>query len=100
MILIKNLPNTSHLTCECGSWLDHWEKFSQKKAHKCSAMLCTEVQNLVGAHVRKTGMPDSEVYIVPLCPHCHKRKDSFAVSSNTIFVSADPRKTCNKPKLK
>jgi hypothetical protein len=49
-----NVTGTSDKTCNCDSWLDHWETFSGQKATVCGVNGCSK-SDVVGAHVRKYG---------------------------------------------
>ena len=90
---VKNLNGTSANKCNCGSWLEHWEKFSEKKRGTCSKVGCA-AKATVGAHVQKDGSTDEAWYIVPLCDGCNKGVKSFEVE--TTLVSANVSKTCGK----
>ena len=64
---IKNVPDTSGLTCKCNGWLLHWEKMSSNKATYCVVDGCTEKATL-GAHIKilnDVNFPG--VYILPMC---------------------------------
>ena len=94
---VKNLNGTSQTTCKCGSWLEHWENFSGKKAPKyCVVSECTK-KNLVGAHVQKDSYADKGWYIIPICKSCNgKHGQDLIISDSTTLVSANKRKTCDK----
>ena len=64
---VKNINGTSDNTCKCGSWLDHWKKFSgQSLPTYCPETKCIQKPE-VGAHVQKDSSTDSSWYIVPFC---------------------------------
>ena len=47
---VKNINGTSAYTCKCGSWLDHWKKFSgQSLSNYCSEE--TVLKNQKWAHM-------------------------------------------------
>lgn len=57
--------------CICGSWIKHWEKFSENTAEVCTGVGCNHVAE-VRAHVIEA--IDSNIidyndscFIVPLC---------------------------------
>lgn len=89
---IKNINGTSQTTCNCGSWLKHWERFSGKRASYCSEIQCMG-RNLVGAHVQKAYSEDKKWYIVPLCQTHNMAKGALNVG-NTEFVFANKSETC------
>ncbi|TDX00383.1 hypothetical protein EDB95_1405 [Dinghuibacter silviterrae] len=93
---IKNISGTSELDCVCGSWLKHWENFSGKTATYCGEQYCTETKNLVGAHVRRVDISDSNRYILPLCAKHNKSKEELEVFSKYTLVSANTGETCEK----
>jgi hypothetical protein len=61
---IKNINGTAENKCSCGSWLDHWRRFSGQGAYFCSVLGCSSI-DLIGAHIQKNG--DQSWYICPLC---------------------------------
>ena len=71
-IYVKNKKNTSDKkpSSEYTSWSDFWEKKKNKKADKCERLHCTKTDNIVGAHVIKSGEGAKE-YILPLCKDCN-----------------------------
>lgn len=94
---IKNINGTSDNTCKCGSWLDHWKKFSsQSLPTYCPEEKCTQKPE-VGAHVQKDSSTDSRWYIIPLCKtHNGKTGETLNVSDIVKFVSANVKETCGK----
>jgi hypothetical protein len=97
MTKVKIVSGTTSKSCSCGSWLEHWDNFSNEKAILCSAKLCLERQ-LVGTHVKKVYHADNAQYIIPLC-QLHDLSDKMIeISGNYILVSADPKVTCVKAK--
>jgi hypothetical protein len=92
---LNNINGTSAPACSCGSWLEHWTKFSgQSIPVLCPAFMCMEKIE-AGAHVQKDGT--EEWYIVPLCKN-HSAKTGESISVNDYFplVSADVSATCGK----
>lgn len=92
---VKNINGTSDNVCNCGSWLAHWEKFSNKTAGLCTEKDCIESAE-VGAHVQKDSLTDSSWYIVPLCKKHNATKDPLDLVGTTTFVSANVSNTCGK----
>lgn len=86
-ILVQNVNGSDRWKCPSGydSWLDYWEKQTDRKAHYCAATDCYHSDNLVGAHVRKI-FGDNSVFIVPLCSSCNQRTKSFYVNEDLVPV--------------
>lgn len=94
MAIVKNLKGTSDKKCNCGSWLEHWERFTNSKTTTCSVLGCFS-NNIVGGHVQKVG-PDNTHYIIPLCQSHNMSSDEMVVSSFLSFASANKSLTCEK----
>ena len=93
---VKNIPFTQNATCNCKSWLEHWEKFSKRTATDCSIVNCDDPQ-LVGAHVEMVGFSKHFWYVIPLCEKCRDIQDEeLEVKTDVIFVSANVFETCMK----
>lgn len=90
---IKNINGTSDTKCKCGSWLDHWKKFSKSSISYCQEVNCYS-KDLVGAHVQKANSSDDNWYIIPLCTNHNQSVGELEVLSSTEFVSANKKKTC------
>jgi len=90
---IKNINGTSHDACACGSWMQHWEKFSGQKTTFCLAVGCVG-KDLVGAHVQKAGANDDNWYICPLCTLHNEKAKELEVSDAYKLVPADVAETC------
>ena len=92
---IKNINGTSQSTCSCGSWLNHWERFSGQSVTYCPASGCLQT-DLVGAHVQKDNSSDDKWYIYPLC-NAHNQSTGVIDASDTYkLVSANKRETCGR----
>lgn len=86
---VKNISGTSNNTCNCESWLEHWERFGGQSISKyCSEKSCRNKPE-IGAHVQKTSVLDKNWYIVPLCKECNKRILAFELVSSVKLVSAN-----------
>ncbi|GEO81425.1 hypothetical protein ROR02_15560 [Pararhodospirillum oryzae] len=99
-VSVKNANGTSDLKCKCGSWIAHWEKYSEEEAVFCCVEGCLEEAEH-GAHVviSKTGLndPEKHFYIVPMChKHNIQRGKEFVVNAETAFVWANKAKTCDR----
>jgi hypothetical protein len=94
MATVKNINGTSGLKCKCGSWLDHWKKFSGQKVNYCVEVNCRE-KEVLGAHVQKSGIYyDDAWYIVPLCAKHNQATASLQISDAVKLVPANKALTC------
>lgn len=94
---LNNINGTSDMTCTCGSWLNHWRKFSNQPVPAlCPVLGCLEKTEL-GAHVQKDSSTDKNWYIVPLCKiHNGQTSKSIDVRDSTKLASANVKETCGK----
>lgn len=94
---VKNLNGTSDNSCNCGSWLKHWENFSgQSLPTYCCESSCMN-KPTVGAHVQKDSSTDESWYIIPLCStHNADKGQTLEIQSSTKLVSANVAATCGK----
>ncbi len=94
---VKNINGTSDNTCKCGTWLDHWKKFSgQSLPSYCPESACLQKPE-VGAHVQKDGSTDTSWYIVPLCKkHNGETGKSLDIGDSVKLASANVSATCGK----
>jgi len=92
---VKNIEGTSQNACKCGSWLDHWKKFSrQALPQHCSEKSCTKKPE-VGAHVQKDSS-DTSWYIVPLCNGHNQKVASLELVDSVALVPANVSLTCGR----
>ncbi len=93
-IKADNVKGTGERTCKCGSWLAHWQKYTNINiTPKCSVYTCQKPAE-VGAHViRPYG---SSHFIVPLCQEHNKDPNQLNLGDGTQFVSANVSETCGK----
>jgi len=94
---VNNVNGTTGNVCKCGSWLEHWKKFSgQSVPSYCPEKSCTKKPE-VGAHIQRDTSADKGWYIIPLCKDCNaKTGKSLDVSDNVKLVSANVSETCGK----
>jgi hypothetical protein len=94
---VRNINGTSQNICKCGSWIDHWKKFSgQALPTSCPEVGCTQKPE-VGAHVQKDSLFDSSWHIVPLCrTHNGETGKSLSISDSVKLVSANVSETCGR----
>lgn len=92
---IRNINGISDPPCACGSWMQHWEKFSGQKTTFCQVVGCME-KDLVGAHIQKADAWDDTWYIYPLCNFHNQRSKELQVSDGYKLVPADKAETCEK----
>lgn len=79
---LKNEPSTGDRECNCGSWLEHWKKYTKSSnVPDCIVDGCRHAAT-VGAHVEFTKVNDYKLksYIAPMC-------DSHNKDHNLIFKS-------------
>jgi hypothetical protein len=94
MARIKNMKFIVEGLCTCGSWMEHWKKYSGQTLACCVEVNCTG-KDLVGSHVQKSSA-DSDWYILPLCKTHSEMQGEIEVSDNYRLVSADPMETCER----
>lgn len=94
---VNNINGTKDNVCKCGSWLEHWKKFSgQSLPSYCPEKKCIKKPTL-GAHVQKDSSTDKSWYIVPLCSDCNAQTGkSLDISDYIALVSANVSATCGK----
>ena len=92
-----NVNETGNETCKCGSWFEHWKKFSRSLAPRfCPEKTCAKPPEF-GAHVQKDDSADGFWYIVPLCRDCNAKTGSAIDIVDTVeLVSADTNETCDR----
>lgn len=82
--------------CTCGSWLEHWNKFSKFgfMTDYCSVLDCKEPHK-IGGHVQIAGSSNIHGYLIPLC-HLHNRAygHTFDIYNTIELVPADISNTC------
>jgi hypothetical protein len=92
-----NVHPPSESNCSCGTWLDHWNKFSGQPAQLlCPMLMCVE-KNEIGAHVQKDNSPDKTIYILPLCKNHAQPGQSVTVNDFLPLVPTNLAETCAKP---
>jgi hypothetical protein len=95
MTRIKNKNGTADKQCRCGTWLKHWENFSNQRTEMCVVINCSN-KKIDGAHVIKTESSDSNTYIVPLCKMHNQSIEILTISDSCKLVSANKSETCEK----
>lgn len=92
---VKNITGTTGMSCNCGSWIQHWRNYTNQIATICRARGCSNYAN-VGAHVRKCYSTDNSWYIIPFCYHHNSRPSSECIEINfgTDLVPANRNLTC------
>ena len=97
---VKNVRGTSEKSCPCGSWLNHWKRFSGKTVSSICAVACLD-DATVGGHVHKEGSSDRATYIIPLCDKHNQETQAMEIDeSKTPLVSANVSETCGKNQSK
>lgn len=92
---VSNINGTSNNSCNCDSWLNHWEKYSDQSIPTfCSENNCTNNPE-VGAHVQSEETHDNNWYIIPLCKlHNNKQGGEIEINDAVKLVSANVSNTC------
>jgi hypothetical protein len=92
---VNNINGTSYNTCKCGTWLNHWKRFSRQAVPVyCPEATCIKKPE-VGAHVQKDSSTNRSWYIIPLCSeHNSKTGRSLDIGDGTTLVSANVSQTC------
>ena len=92
---VTNINGKVDDTCRCGSWLEHWRKFTWDKRPFCSVVGCRERQT-VGVLVQKVYPADGFWYVVPVCPEHSRAHGTLIIGENYPIVSADVSQTCGQ----
>lgn len=95
----KNKGGTAERSCKCGSWKEHWLRFTGEEWPSwCSVVGCLNTAE-VGAHVIN---PASDIeWIVPFCKDCNGQPTTtvFTLETGVNLVPANQSKTCAKQKV-
>ena len=92
---VNNVNGTSERTCRCGSWLDHWKKFSNQSGFTYCAVDGCNKKSDVGAHVQKDSLYDKKWYIIPFCrEHNGETGKSLTIIDTLVLVPANVSETC------
>ena len=92
---VKNVNGARDDTCRCGSWLEHWKRFSGQVLPTCCPEAKCSHKPEVGAHVQKDSHSDKSWYIVPLCnAHNAQLGKSLTLIDTVKLVSANGDGTC------
>jgi hypothetical protein len=89
------VKGTADLTCPCGSWLDHHERFTRSHTELCSAYGCTN-RAFVGGHVIVIHSGDIRRFIVPLCYVCNGNQAAYDLKPGAQPVPANVSLTCGR----
>jgi len=94
---VKDINGTSGNKCGCGSWLDHWKKFSRLALPTyCAEQRCLKRPE-VGAHVQKDSTMDRAWYIIPVCSTHNAKAVEMDINDSAVLVSANVSQTCGLP---
>jgi hypothetical protein len=80
--------------CKCGSWLDHWRRFSGQAAPTCCPEHSCNEKLLVGSHVQDADPDYKNLYILPLCAKHGRATGMLTVDDSCEQVSANVSATC------
>lgn len=88
----SNKNGTGTRTCKCGSWMDHWIKFSKESwPTSCSVANCSSPPTL-GAHIINPEVQGER--IVPMCYSCNGLDTQFNLKGGVSLVKANTSETC------
>lgn len=100
-VTVRNAICTADRVCSnCGTWLNHWLKYSSYNVGDCSILNCHNAAE-VGAHVlrpKATAAIKACQYIIPMC-RAHNSKASSVYMKTKVgvdFVWANINETCSK----
>ncbi len=85
--------SASRESCTCGSWLKHWERFSEQTTQYCQVIGCLN-RDVVGALVQIAGGYDKNGYVYPMCRKHSRSVEELEISETFALVPAEPRLTC------
>lgn len=100
LMKITNINGTSDNSCRCGSWLDHWKRYSGSSLPQWCVEETCDKEPEVGAHVQKNSIYDESWYIIPLCKEHNSLKGRSLEINDVEMVSANVAKTCGGPERK
>ena len=88
-----NKKGTGDRSCSCGTWKDHWLKYSNKSwPSNCSVRGCTNSPTL-GAHIYNSAVAGEK--IIPMCSSCNGLDSKFDLNADVTLVSANKAETCD-----
>lgn len=92
----KNANGTSDRICRCGSWKNHWLRYSDVALwpKTCSVEGCCNPATL-GAHIYNPSI-SNKIYIVPMCDSCNQKRYTFILKNGINLASSNKQETCNK----
>src|SRR5580700_239706 len=93
MAVVIIVDSTSATNCKCGSWLNHWMKFSGQIITYCPEISCMAT-DLVGAHVQNLNSEDQSHYVIPLCKKHSQSDAALVIMGSTILVPSNGMLTC------
>jgi hypothetical protein len=93
---VRNVNGISLNRCSCGSWLEHWIRFSGRDLPVYCAELSCYYAPEGGACVQKDDDSDLNWYIIPLCATHDTRSPELNITELTVLVPADTRLTCGR----
>ena|SRR5207253_2403614 len=92
-MLIKNANTPAIKDCGCGSWLNHWSKFSGQFVRMCIVKECNNY-DMIGSHIQKADSSDTTIYIIPICKEHSESEQVLEIFDDIALVSANVKKTC------
>ncbi len=93
---VRNINGTRPLPCSCGSWLEHWRRFSSRELPAYCAEIGCLSKPEYGALVQHYSFTDLGWYVIPVCGKHSLTAVELDVSGWTILVPAEAKLTCGK----
>jgi len=88
----SNKGGTTDRACNCGTWKDHWKKFSKKSwPTSCSVQGCSNPPTL-GGHVINPAVTGER--IVPMCDSCNRLSSTFSLKGGITVTKANRSESC------
>lgn len=95
-MMLKNVNNCAGTYCACGSWLNHWYKFSGRAVPIYCPVDGCMYTDLIGAHVQKADGNDKNWYIAPLCVAHSQSRNVMEYPDWCAIVPANKHETCER----
>jgi len=96
---LRNQKGTAERSCGCGSWLDHWKRYTKSTGTPlCVVQNCNE-RATVGAHVELSRVDElkGQSYIAPMCASHNGQHGAELKSKPEVKLArGNVKETCGK----
>lgn len=90
---VRKTNGTVSSKSSAGTWLAYWEKLSGQSAYLCFGQGCINTPS-VGVIVQTDSPTDKNLYVIPLCQDCNKKKgQDLDIWDTRTLVSVDAIET-------